>query len=58
MMNQKFKIALGVTLGGVLGYGYYALVGCSSGGCAITSNPWISTAFGSMAGFLIVGPKE
>jgi len=57
-MNQKLKIGLGATLGAGLGYGYYALIGCASGGCAITSNPWISTAFGAVAGFLIIGPKE
>ncbi|MFH2010291.1 MAG: YtxH domain-containing protein [bacterium] len=51
-------MALGITAGGLLGYGYYALIGCRSGGCAITGNPWISTAFGAVFGFLMIGPKE
>lgn len=44
------KPVLGVLVGGVLGYAYYALVGCSSGGCPITSNPWISTFWGAAVG--------
>jgi hypothetical protein len=37
-------------VGGALGYAYYALVGCSSGACPITSNPWISTFWGATIG--------
>lgn len=44
------KPVLGVLVGGVLGYSYYALVGCSSGACPITSNPWISTFWGGLIG--------
>jgi hypothetical protein len=41
--------------GAVLGFGYYKLVGCSSGACPITSNPYISTLFGAVMGFLAGG---
>jgi len=40
-------------VGAVGGYLYYRLVGCSSGGCAITSNPIISTIYGGIIGLLI-----
>lgn len=41
---------LGVSLGAIAGYTYYALVGCSTGSCPITSNPWISTGWGALIG--------
>ncbi len=48
------KIALvGLIIGAIGGYIYYAKVGCVSGTCAITSNPWMSTAWGGAFGYLI-----
>jgi hypothetical protein len=51
------KYLLPVIIGGALGFSYYKLVGCSSGACPITSNPWISTFYGAMIGLLLVGGK-
>jgi hypothetical protein len=39
-----------VVLGGAAGYAYYRFVGCRSGACPITSNPWISTIYGAAIG--------
>jgi hypothetical protein len=36
-----------------LGYAYYFFVGCSGGGCAITSNPYFSTGYGVVFGLLL-----
>lgn len=44
---------LGLLGGAFLGYGYYALVGCSSGGCPITSNPLFSSLYGAAIGALL-----
>jgi hypothetical protein len=41
--------------GAILGFGYYKLVGCRSGSCPITSNPYASTLFGAVMGFLAAG---
>jgi len=38
---------LSVIAGGGLGWLYYHFVGCVSGSCPITSNPWTSILFGS-----------
>lgn len=46
-------IAAGVLVGGVSGYLYYRLIGCSSGQCAITSNPVISTLYGALMGAFV-----
>lgn len=42
------------TLAGVGGgYAYYALAGCNTGSCAITSNPYVSMAWGGALGYLL-----
>ena len=51
--KRVIRIGAGLLIGGFLGFLYYKLVGCSTGGCPITSNPVISTLYGSMIGFLI-----
>ena len=48
------KILIGITIGGILGYLLYKFIGCSTGSCPITSNPWISTIYGAILGLLIV----
>ena len=47
------RILIGPVIGAVLGFGYYRLVGCASGTCPITSNPWASTIYGAVMGFLV-----
>lgn len=44
---------IGLVIGAIGGYIYYVQVGCASGTCAITSNPWMSTAWGGAFGYLI-----
>jgi len=42
-------------VGAVLGFGYHKLVGCRSGACPITANPYVSTLYGALMGFLVGG---
>lgn len=50
----KYKLYfLGILVGLIAGYVYYAQVGCLTGSCAITSNPWASTAYGGIFGYFI-----
>lgn len=46
------RMIVGAAVGGVLGYTVYRFIGCSSGACPITSNPWVSTLFGMVVGAL------
>jgi hypothetical protein len=43
-----------IVLGGSAGYAFYRFVGCKTGSCPITSNPWISTFYGALLGALLV----
>ncbi|MHB9056956.1 MAG: DUF6132 family protein [Paludibacteraceae bacterium] len=45
---------LGAVLGAVGGYAYYHFIGCSSGSCPITSNPYMSVIFGAVIGYLFL----
>jgi len=49
------RLIAGVVIGGILGFGMYRFIGCSSGACPITSNPWISTIYGMLIGAFASG---
>ena len=49
------RMMIGVVAGGLLGYGVYRFIGCASGTCPITSNPWVSTIVGMLIGGLSAG---
>ncbi|NOX17282.1 MAG: hypothetical protein GXO87_03250 [Chlorobi bacterium] len=59
-INKTFllKRILPVAAGAGLGFAYYYFIGCSSGGCAITSNPYISTAYGAALGLILAFPTK
>lgn len=41
---------LGAILGAIAGFLYWKFVGCTSGGCPITSSPFMSTLWGLLMG--------
>lgn len=45
---------MGIAIGGIIGFLYYYFIGCSSGSCAITSNPYVSIIWGGLMGLFIV----
>ena len=49
------RIVIGVVVGGGLGFACYRFVGCSTGACPLTSNPFISTIYGGVVGALVAG---
>jgi hypothetical protein len=49
-----WKPFLAATAGGVLGFLYYYYVGCTTGTCEITSNPYSSILMGSFLGYFVV----
>ncbi len=57
MIFSRWKV-IALMAGGIAGYAYYYYVGCVSGTCPITSNPWISTVYGALIGWLVVPGKR
>ena len=49
-----WKPFLGFFIGALVGFLYYYFVGCSSGSCAITSNPYMSILWGGLLGLFLV----
>ncbi|VBB45078.1 conserved hypothetical protein [uncultured Paludibacter sp.] len=53
IISKYWLSILGAFVGAVGGFLYYYFVGCVSGTCPITSNPYISIAWGAVMGYLI-----
>ncbi len=52
LLKHLLKL-IGILVGMTGGYLYYFYIGCSSGACPITSNPYISVAYGGVMGYLV-----
>lgn len=49
------KLVIGLIIGGGAGFAFYKFIGCTTGTCPLTSNPWVSTFYGMILGGLIAG---
>ncbi len=52
-IKNNSGLMAGVLLGAIGGFLYWNFIGCTSGSCTITSNPYNSTIYGSIMGGLI-----
>ena len=53
LSKRVYKITFFVLLGGIAGFAYYYFIGCQTGTCPITRNPYISTSYGMLIGLLV-----
>ncbi len=51
------RTALHMVLGAAIGYAFYYYVGCATGTCIITGNPYMSTLYGGFMGWLLSEAK-
>ncbi|HJV39126.1 MAG TPA: DUF6132 family protein [Geothrix sp.] len=54
---MALRILLGLAVGGVLGYVYQRLVGCSTGTCPLTATPLRAITYGAVMGLLWAAAK-
>lgn len=47
-----------ILLGAAGGFAYYYFIGCASGTCPITSNPYISSGYGALLGLVLAGSTK
>lgn len=47
------RTILSIVLGAAFGFGWYRVVGCRTGGCPTGANPYISTIYGAVLGYLM-----
>ena len=43
--------------GAALGFAYHRLVGCRTGACPLTANPYVSTLWGALLGYLFASGR-
>jgi hypothetical protein len=44
----------GILVGAAAGFAYYWTIGCPTGGCPISSNPYLMLALGGFMGYTLV----
>jgi hypothetical protein len=52
--RRPVRLILGAVLGAGAGLTYWGVVGCSSGACPITGNPYIASCYGALLGIIAV----
>ena len=52
MKAMAVRIALGLVIGGAVGYAYHRLVGCSTGTCPLTATPFRAITYGAVMGLI------
>ena len=51
------RAIVSICLGAALGFAYHRLVGCRTGACPLTANPYISTLWGALLGYLFASGR-
>jgi hypothetical protein len=51
--SLPWKLIIGIGIGASAGFLYYYFVGCATGTCPITSNPYGSVMYGAVMGALV-----
>jgi len=57
-MSMTIRMILGALAGAMAGYGMYRFVGCQTGACPLTANPYIAIAIYAVLGALVAGGNK
>jgi hypothetical protein len=49
------RLLLFVLGGAAVGFAYQRVIGCRTGACVITSNPYVATLYGAVMGYFVSG---
>lgn len=52
------RLVIGIFIGAIGGFSYYYFIGCSTGSCPITSNPYLMTLYGVFFGAVLFFKKK
>ena len=55
IMHPFVRIAAGALIGGTFGFLFYRFVGCKTGACPLSANPWVATIIWAIFGALAAG---
>lgn len=53
MTMSLLRPILGAVIGAAVGFAFYKFVGCRSGACPLTGNPWIATVWWGVIGTMV-----
>lgn len=53
-MNPTLRILIGAVVGAGVGFAMYKFVGCKTGACPLTANPWLAMAIWGLMGGLVM----
>ena len=56
-MSIALKAVVGLLAGAAVGYAMYRFVGCKTGACPLTANPWVAMFIWGLMGALLAGGK-
>jgi len=56
-MNAVVRIVVGALIGGAIGFAMYRFVGCRTGACPLTGNPYIAVVLWGLMGVFVVTAK-
>jgi hypothetical protein len=56
-MQVYLRVLIGAAIGAGIGFAMYRFVGCKTGACPLTANPWIAMAIYGFIGAMMAGGR-